>query len=81
MNLAIREGVQFRWTNKGYRDFKDYLDSFNSKKRKTLLRERRFISDQGISLKQIHGKDITEEQLNVFYQFYQLTYMKWGKPP
>ncbi|MCH8078373.1 MAG: N-acetyltransferase [Proteobacteria bacterium] len=81
MNLAIREGVQFRWTNKGYRDFKDYLDSFNSKKRKTLLRERRFISDQGISLKQIHGKDITEEQLNIFYQFYQLTYLKWGNPP
>ncbi len=80
-DLTIREGVQFRWTNKGYRDFKDYLDSFNSKKRKTLLRERRFISDQGIALKQIHGKDITEEQLNIFFQFYLLTYLKRGNPP
>ena len=79
--LSIREGVQFRWMNKGYRDFKDYLDSFSSKKRKTLLRERRFISDQGITLKQIHGKDITEQQLDVFFQFYQLTYLKRGNPP
>jgi len=80
-DLAIREGVQFRWMNKGYRDFKDYLDSFNSKKRKTLLRERRFISDQGIMLKQVYGKDITEQQLDVFFQFYQLTYLKRGNPP
>jgi len=79
--LSIREGVQFRWINKGYRDFKDYLDSFNSKKRKTLLRERRFINDQGIVLKQIQGKDITEQQLDVFFQFYQLTYLKHGNPP
>jgi len=79
--LSIREGVQFRWMNKGYRDFKDYLESFNSKKRKTLLRERRFINDQGIVLKQIQGKDITEQQLDVFFQFYQLTYLKHGNPP
>ncbi len=80
-DIAIREGVQFRWMNKDYRDFKDYLDSFNSKKRKTLIRERRFISEQGITLKQIHGKDITEQQLDVFFQFYQLTYLKRGNPP
>ena len=80
-DLCIREGVQFRWMNKGYRDFKDYLDSFNSKKRKNLLRERRYIRDQGIVLKQIHGKDITEQELDVFFQFYQLTYLKRGNPP
>ena len=80
-DLSIREGVQFRWMNKGYQDFKDYLDSFNSKKRKNLLRERRYIRDQGIVLKQIHGKDITEQQLDVFFQFYQLTYLKRGNPP
>jgi len=80
-DIAIREGVQFRWMNKDYRDFKDYLDSFNSRKRKTLIRERRFISEQGITLKQIHGKDITEHELDVFFQFYQLTYLKRGNPP
>ena len=79
--LTIREGVQFRWRNKGYRDFKDYLDTFNSKKRKTLLRERRFIRDQSILLKQVMGKDMTEHQLEAFYQFYQLTYLKRGNPP
>jgi predicted N-acyltransferase len=80
-DIAIREGVQFRWMNKAYRDFKDYLDSFTSRKRKTLIRERRFIREQGITLQQIHGKDITEQQLDVFFQFYQLTYLKRGNPP
>ncbi len=80
-NMAIRLGVQFRWTNKNFRDFKDYLDTFNSKKRKTILRERRYIRDQGIVLQKIHGRNITEEQLNVFFQFYQLTYFKRGNPP
>ena len=80
-DIAIREGVQFRWVNRGYRDFKDYLDSFNSKKRKSLMRERRFIGEQGITLKQVHGKDIAEQQLDVFFQFYQLTYLKRGNPP
>lgn len=80
-NLTIREGVQFRWKNKGYRDFRDYLDTFNSKKRKNLLRERRCISEQGITLNQIHGSDITEQQWLIFYQFYQLTYLKRGNPP
>jgi uncharacterized protein len=80
-DLPIREGVQFRWMNKNYRDFKDYLDSFNSKKRKMILRERRFIRDQGIVLNQVQGKNITEQQLDVFFQFYQLTYLKRGNPP
>ncbi len=80
-NLVIREGVQFRWENKGYRDFKDYLDTFNSKKRKNLLRERRFVNDQNIILYQIQGKELTEQHLSVFFQFYQMTYVKRGNPP
>lgn len=80
-NLIIRQGVQFRWINRNYRDFKDYLDRFNAKKRKSLLRERRLIRDQGISLQQICGRNITERQLMVFFQFYQLTYAKHGRAP
>ncbi|SMN12010.1 COGs COG3146 [uncultured Candidatus Thioglobus sp.] len=79
--LIIRQGIQFRWGNGGYRDFKDYLDIFNAKKRKKLLRERRFVTDQKIALQTTHGKDITEHQLHVFFQFYQLTYLKHGTPP
>lgn len=75
-DLIIREGTQFRWRNKGYRDFQDYLSTFTSKRRKTILRERRFVADQGIVFQQIQGKDISEEQLEVFFQFYQLTYLK-----
>ena len=35
-NLFVRENVQFRWFNMGYRDFQDYLETFNAKKRKKI---------------------------------------------
>lgn len=79
--LIIRQGTQFRWKNNNYRDFQDYLDSFKSKRRKTLLRERRFVQEQNINLIQIPGNNINKEYLQVFFQFYQLTYLKRGNPP
>ena len=77
--LAIREGVQFRWSNQGYRDFQDFLDTFNSKRRKTLRRERRFIREQGIEIQCITGPEITKAQWRAFFLFYQLTYFKRGQ--
>ena len=80
-DLIIREGVQFRWSNQGYTDFEDYLSTFNTKKRKNVHRERRWVSDQNIELIQVPGSEITEEQWQAFYQFYQMTYLKRGMPP
>ena len=80
-NLIIREGVQFRWSNQGYTDFEDYLATFNNKKRKNVRRERRWVSEQNITLVQIPGSEITEEQWQAFYQFYQMTYLKRRMSP
>ena len=68
--------MQFRWYNQGYADFEDYLSTFNSKNRKKLRRERRWVSDQDIQIVKIPGNEIKKDQWRAFYQFYQMTYAK-----
>lgn len=79
--LSIREGVQFRWSNKGYHDFEDFISTFSSKKRKNLRRERRWVTDQKIELIQIPGKEITKKHWQSFFNFYQMTYLKRRMSP
>ena len=81
MTLGIREGVQFHWFNKGYRSFDDFLQTLNSSKRKMIRRERRKVTEQNITLLQIPGRQVTEAQWQVFYQFYTMTYLKNGMQP
>lgn len=79
--LALRDNVHFKWINKGYRDFQDYLETFNSRKRKKILRERRYVDEQGITLRRIAGKNVGAEELETFFRFYQMTYLKRGRAP
>jgi predicted N-acyltransferase len=81
LGLKIREGVQFQWFNRGYRDFNDFLSTLNASKRKMLKRERRRVSEQGVRLLRIAGKDVSDAQWQVFFQFYTLTYLKRGSQP
>lgn len=76
VGLPKRTSVQYHWINKGYCDFDDFLASFSSRKRKNLKKERRRVSDQGITLTQHIGSAISEDLWDVFYDFYQLTYAK-----
>jgi uncharacterized protein len=81
LGMAIREGVQFQWFNKGYQTFDDFLDTLNSSKRKMLKRERRKVTEQGIEMIQLSGLEVSEHQWQVFYDFYRMTYRKHGMPP
>ena len=73
--------IQFHWHNQGYRDFQDFTDNLTSKKRKTILHERKKIKTQNIEIERLSGSDITEEHWKIFYEFYCLTfYKKWGEP-
>ena len=77
--LHVREGVQFQWFNNNYADFADYLQSFTSRQRKKINKERRKIVEQGIHCQRLTGLEISESQWQVFFQFYQLTYLKRGQ--
>jgi hypothetical protein len=81
LGLSIREGVQFHWLNKGYKDFDGFLQTLSASKRKMIKRERRRICEQGVHLLRIAGPDVSDLQWQVFYQFYTMTYLKRGSQP
>jgi predicted N-acyltransferase len=79
--LMLRLGCQYHWHNPGYRDFDDYLDSFSSRKRKKVRRERRYVREQGIEVRVVHGHEATDTQLRLMHDFYRATFeRKWGYP-
>lgn len=78
-NLLTRIGIQYHWDNDNYVNFDDYLSRFTSRKRKSIKRERKAVSDQNIILSCVEGADITAELLTQFYYCYQLTYLKRGR--
>ena len=77
----MRHDQQFHWHNQGYRDFDDFLDSFASRKRKQVKRERREAVAAGIEIRCKTGTELTEADWDDFYAFYLDTgSRKWGRP-
>ena len=79
--LLERTGCQYHWFNNNYRDFDDYLATFNARKRKELRKERRKSMEQAICFEQLTGDAIGAEQIEAFYDFYALTYLVRGQQP
>ncbi|MFM2482414.1 GNAT family N-acetyltransferase [Celerinatantimonas sp. YJH-8] len=77
-SLIPRMDCQYHWYNRGYQNFDDFLATFTSRKRKNLRKERARIQAQEIELKVLEGAQIRAEQLDAFFEFYQLTYLKHG---
>lgn len=80
LSLMVREGVQFQWFNRGYRDFQEYTEQFSARKRKNTRREREQVRTQGITFLTLSGAAVSDVQWQVFFQFYQMTYLKHGRP-
>ncbi|AUW56846.1 GNAT family N-acetyltransferase [Sphingobium sp. SCG-1] len=76
----IREDSQFHFTNPGYGSFDDFLNELSSSKRKNIRKERAK-AVEGLEIRHLTGKDITEEHWDIFWRFYQDTgARKWGSP-
>lgn len=71
-----RMAVHFQWFNEDYKCFDDFLATFSSRKRKNLKKERKQVTDQGITLEVTSGQGIPESIWDRFYYFYQMTYAK-----
>jgi predicted N-acyltransferase len=71
-----RKGVQFQWFNHQYSSFEDYLQHFNSRKRKSVKKERQTITTKGVKVVRLFGDDLTEENMRFFYHCYKQTYLK-----
>lgn len=79
LQMMRRTGTQFHWFNRGYSDFDHFLTTFSSAKRKKLRRERRRVSEQGITIELLDGHQATAEQWQAFTRFYLATFDKhWG---
>jgi len=77
--LLSRHDCQFHWPNDGYRDFADFLDRLNSKKRKNILRERRRVRESGVALRRLNGHTASDLEWRQFSRFYrQIFEEKWG---
>lgn len=72
--MIEREGVQYRWLNRNYQSFDDFLSTFNSRKRKNLRRERQALSNAGVSFETRLGAAISPQDWAFFYHCYQRTY-------
>lgn len=69
-------GTQFHWLNNNYETFDQFLETFNSRKRKAVKKERASISQQGIDVEFKVGREISSDLWDVFFDFYRDTYQK-----
>lgn len=73
-DLMFRLDVQYHWHNQNYSDFDDFLTTLNSRKRKKVKRERRYVEEQNIKIKCVHGSELDELQWQAIYHFYCSTF-------
>src|ERR1700738_235864 len=74
-----RLGQQFHWTNEGYRDFDDFLEARNARKRKAVKKERREALARGLDIEVLTGSDLEPRHWDAFFEFYLATSdRKWG---
>ena len=74
-----RTGRQFHWENHGYGSFDDFLEALNSRKRKTIRKERRAAVPDGLIVETLTGATLKPEHWDAFFEFYMSTSdRKWG---
>lgn len=76
-----RHDVQFQWHNRGYIDMAAFLATFNSDKRKKFLRERRRVTEAGITFEVCRGRDLPAQDWDLVYRLYANTYHERGQHP
>ena len=80
--MIVRNGVQFRWENPGYRDFADFLATFNHDKRKKVKQERRQ-GRRGRHHVHAQGRRARSRRADwaFFYRCYEHTYREHHSTP
>jgi uncharacterized protein len=77
----MRHGVQFHWTNQGWKDFDAFLSSLAQDKRKKIRQERRRVAEAGVSFEVKQGTAIGPADWDFFYRCYERTYLEHGNAP
>lgn len=72
----VRTGCQYHWHNRDYPDFDAFLAALNSKRRKTIKRERRRVQEANVVFRVRDGRDAAPEDWRRFHAFYVDTFTK-----
>ena len=70
--FAFRLDCQYHWHNNAYHSFDDFLSTLRSKKRKMIQRERRLVREQKITIRLLHGDEMSSElwqQVHALYSY------------
>lgn len=81
VGFMLRTGVQFHWINAGYRNFDEFLDTLERKKRKNIRAERRKVHDAGVTFRHIRGQEASDEDWIFFKRCYDHTYAAHHSTP
>lgn len=79
--LLKRTGNQFHWSNRGDRDFEDFLGGLTSKRRKQIRRERRQVDEAGLKVEMVEGPELETGHWDAMYDFYRQTVGERGAIP
>ena len=79
--LLARRDWQFHWLNRGYDSFDAFLESFRSRKRKNVRRERQRVAAAGVSFEWKSGDDLEPADLDFVYHCYLATFRNYGNYP
>ncbi len=74
LGVHRRHAVQFHWHSAGETSFDDFLARMSHDKRKKIRQERRKVSDAGVSLRWLEGREISEADWAFFVRCYETTY-------
>ncbi len=77
-SLMARSDTQYHWINHHYEAFDDFLAQLASRHRKKIKRERRRVTDAGITVTVLPGREISDQQWDDFFLFHSATYLKHG---
>lgn len=79
--FMLRTGVQFHWLNAGYRNFDDFLETLERKKRKNIRAERRKVHEASVRFRHVAGRDASEADWHFFKRCYDHTYAAHRSTP
>ena len=79
--LMLRYDYQFHWANDNYKSFDEFLSRLTSKRRKNIKRERRKVAQNNVKIEVIHGDSLDDEQWELLYAYYRVTFMKKSGAP
>lgn len=77
-HFLIRKDCQFHWHNRGYRSFDEFIATFRAEKRKKALRERRRISEAGITYRTLRGEEMDARMWDTVFAFSADTFAQRG---